>query len=79
MRLVGEIVVARARVEEEGFQGPGMYVHAERGEVGEVVDVFDAGWSMVRWARTGTACQCHEDELMGPAAFPILVSARAKA
>ena len=58
----GSSVVALQRFEEQGFNGPGVHVHAEPGDVGEIVDVFDLGF-MVRWARTGTACDAFGREI----------------
>lgn len=59
----GDEVVASRRIAERGFNGRGVHEHARKGERGEIVDVFGDGWIMVRWRRTGTACQVHADEV----------------
>jgi hypothetical protein len=58
----------RALVElvEQDFQGPGLHVHANPGDVGEVehVERDEIGTRyLVRWARTGTAVDCFAEEL----------------
>lgn len=60
---VGDQVEALVRFAEENFvDGEGAHVHAEPGEVGEIVDLCD-GTLMVRWARSGTACDCDASQL----------------
>ena len=56
----GDQVQATKVIDEHGENGETI-VHARAGEVGQVVDVFGAGWVMVAW--TGGACQCHTDEI----------------
>jgi hypothetical protein len=56
-------VHARAEIVEDGFKGPGRYVHARAGEAGTIVEAVGDGWYMVRWHRTGTAAQCDASEL----------------
>lgn len=63
MPQVGETVLAKVQVVEEGFRGPGQWVHAEPHDLGVVEARFPGGWYMVRWTRTGTAAQCHLEEL----------------
>lgn len=59
---IGDQVVAVVQVVEEGFSGAGTHVHAEPGDVGQVLDAGD-GLLMVRWERSGTACDCDASEL----------------
>lgn len=62
--LKGNRVVAAVRFEEDDFEGEGTHVHAEPGDAGEVEDVFEDGGLMVRWERTGTACDALAGELV---------------
>lgn len=54
----GGLVRAKVQIAEEGDE---LWVFAEPGDIGRVVDVFEDGWVMVAW-EIG-ACQCHTDEL----------------
>jgi hypothetical protein len=66
--LAGTEVEAKGQIAEEQEDGT-MLVHAEAGDVGQVVDVVLPGeWFMVAWAN-GTA-QCHTDELSPLEAAP---------
>jgi hypothetical protein len=56
----GDQVQAVKQIDEHGENGETI-VHARAGDVGQVVDVFSAGWLMIAWA--GGACQCHTDEI----------------
>lgn len=58
-------VRAARRITEEGFREAELYVHAEPGDVGEVLEVADVGpgWLMVRWSRGDSVSMCHTDEL----------------
>lgn len=59
------IVRAVNRITEEGFRGAELYIHAEIGDTGAVLEAADAGpgWMMVRWSRSGSVSMCHADEL----------------
>jgi len=46
-----------------GFTKKGVeHVHAEPGEVGQVLEVID-GHPLVKWERTGTICDCAPEEV----------------
>lgn len=62
--LKGNKVVAAVRFEEDEFDEGGTHVHAEPGDAGEVEDVFEDGGLMIRWERTGTACDALPGELV---------------
>ena len=52
-----------SRVVEMGFTKKGVeHVHAEPGEVGQVLEVID-GHPLVKWERTGTICDCAPEEV----------------
>lgn len=69
MRL-GDRVVALLTFEECGFiRESEWHTHARQGEWGTVVDVFEHGGVMVRWDRTGSACDADEHELAVPGAW----------
>lgn len=61
---VGDVVSAVNRIEEKDFAGERLFVHAEFGEQGEVVDNERGVWPTVRWFRTGTVTDCNMRELM---------------
>jgi len=54
----GEVVWAAGRIEEPNFGGKDVHVHAEPGDEGRIVDIASNGLIMVRWLKTGTACDC---------------------
>jgi hypothetical protein len=60
---VGTLVRAAKRVAEVGFNGPGVWVHATKGELGRVVHVDDPEWLTVQFERTGTATLVHTSEV----------------
>lgn len=69
MRL-GDRVIAMTLLEECGFAVESeWHTHAHPGEWGTVVDVFNGGGVMVRWDRSGTACDADECELAAPGAW----------
>lgn len=69
MRL-GDRVIAMTLLEECGFTVESeWHTHAHPGELGTVVDVFEGGGVMVRWDRSGSACDADESELAAPGAW----------
>lgn len=54
----GSEVVAVSQVVEQGAG-----IHAERGDLGRVLEVLGDGWFMVRFDRTGAIAQCDESEI----------------
>ena len=67
----GARVIAIEDISEFSFETEGVaYFHALAGEFGTVQGGYrEAGWVMVRWDRTDTACDTHPDEIAfeGPA------------
>lgn len=59
----GDWVQAVEQVTEEGFRGEDLWIHAEKGAVGHVLDVVDALWVNVYWERTGSVTVCHVEEI----------------
>jgi len=61
---IGSLVVATMKFVELGFKRAGRtHVHARPGDLGRVVDVFADGGFMVRWERSGTACDADVSEI----------------
>jgi hypothetical protein len=60
----GDEVIALIRIEERGFNGPGLHTHACAGDHGKVVSV-DEQFVLVLWERTETSSTCHRSELVG--------------
>jgi len=61
--IEGSSVTAAERITEEGYRGQELFVHAELGDRGVVVDDVGAGWQVVRWSRNDSIAQCHDDEI----------------
>jgi hypothetical protein len=59
---IGQRVRAVEKLTEENFAGKALHVHAERGDVGEVVHV-DQHWVTVRFDGSGTAYSCAPEEV----------------
>jgi hypothetical protein len=59
---IGTRVKALKRLTEENFMGAALHVHAEPGDIGEVVDVDDT-WITVRFQPSDTATGCAPEEI----------------
>jgi hypothetical protein len=60
---VGAEVKAKNRIVESTEKGE--VIHAEPGDAGRIVGLWDA-WRMVVFVRSSGAVQCHLDELSDP-------------
>lgn len=66
---IGDAVIAVGEVSESDFAKPGEeWIHALRGDQGEIVDLCEPGFVMVRWNRTGTASEVALCEITSVAA-----------
>ena len=63
MRRVGAEVKAKNRIVESTENGE--VIHAESGDAGVVVGLWDE-WRMVVFVRSAGAVQCHLDEISDP-------------
>lgn len=60
----GSRVIAAVELTEFGFARRGReHVHAHPGDAGRVLMCRRGGLVLVRWERSGTACDCHVSEL----------------
>ena len=61
---LGQKVTAAAQITEQDFNGAPLWIHAEAGDVGEVVCLtYDPEWVDVRFSESGTVTVCHASEL----------------
>jgi hypothetical protein len=60
-------VTARVKITEDGYEGADEFVHAEPGDVGEVIERVEHDHLMVFWPRNGSVVECHPDELAAAA------------
>jgi ribosomal protein S11 len=55
-------VRATALLTERNFLGEDLFVHAEPGDIGTIIDVLDEEWATVLWEQSGTMTDCHREE-----------------